>query len=379
MYKNRITTENNKITLNLMFESNVDLNQVFLTVEQNKVACLNLCGIKIKNEEIEALSKFLKENDTLASLDLSKNNIGSEETIAIAEALKTNNTLTNLNLDDNNIGSKGAVVLFNSLKKNKTLLELTLNSNTIGNEGAEAVSELLKENTAINSFRIGGNEYDNKTAIAIKNALKYNYCITDIFVSCDGDVWKEIDSIIKRNKIYLTDICKVLIRNDIFILNHDLSEILDFDNEKYDDDYDLRIAIKQSHSLSSSLLKALLTGNIEDIQVKYTGLSIPYSFYNNENADKVIKKLDSFVNDKLFKLAGICDNFELLENTKNSAFIPKEIIEHIKSYMVREYDFCVKKTPQNNDVTDITTNPTEDNVVEEAGLIGLTIQEVEGQ
>ena len=117
----------------------------------SKQEVVDLCGKKLKHDDIKVISKLLKKSKVIKTLKMSNNQLTLEDT-EFTNALATNDTLQSLWLRNNNIGSIGANNLANSLKSNRTLKSILLTGNSIVHHGVASLVEALLENDTLESL-----------------------------------------------------------------------------------------------------------------------------------------------------------------------------------------------------------------------------------
>ena len=121
----------------------------------SKQEVVDLCGKKLKYDDIKVISKLLKKSKVL-TLKISDNQLTLEDT-EFTNALGTNDTLQSLWLRNNNIGSIGANNLAKSLKSNRTLKSILLTGNRIGHDGIASLAKALLENDTLESLSLNEN------------------------------------------------------------------------------------------------------------------------------------------------------------------------------------------------------------------------------
>lgn len=122
----------------------------------SKQEVVDLCGKKLKHDDIKVISKVLKKSKLIETLKMSNNQLTLEDT-EFTNALGTNDTVQNLWLRNNNIGSTGANNLAKSLKSNSTLKSILLTGNRIGHDGIASLVEALLENDTLESLSLNDN------------------------------------------------------------------------------------------------------------------------------------------------------------------------------------------------------------------------------
>ena len=121
-----------------------------------KQEVVDLCGKKLKYDDIKIIIKLLKKSKVTMTLKMSNNQLTLEDT-EFTNAIATNKTVQNLWLRNNNIGSIGANNLAKSLKSNRTLKSILLTGNRIGHDGIASLAKALLENDTLESISLNEN------------------------------------------------------------------------------------------------------------------------------------------------------------------------------------------------------------------------------
>lgn len=176
------TSEKNKI-------SEQDLIFIIGALLKNeKITNITICDYHIDIRVAQALSAFLKVNDTLTSLTLNNNKMNGDGVIDIVEGLKQNNTLKILDIGTNNIGDNGIVALSEALNgTNITQLIIDnckLDSNEKGqNYGIETLSKILKTNTKLEMLSISNNNIGCYNILNLLSSLENHLKLYSLDIS----------------------------------------------------------------------------------------------------------------------------------------------------------------------------------------------------
>lgn len=155
--------------------------------------------------------------------------------------------------------------------------------------------------------------------------------------------YQKIKLIVERNKNNLNTAVNAILDNKDLILSNNFYKVLNNKNIVFDT---LNAAIKNSLFFPQIVINKLLTGEIKDKKID--------RYISNEDADQILAKLDQFINENLFYLAGVCNNFTIC-NDVNPKYIPNEILANIASWMTREDKYSLlENLICNNDVPDKT-------------------------
>lgn len=148
----------------------------------SKQEVVDLCGKKLKHDDIKVISKLLKKSKAIQTLKMSNNQLTLEDT-EFTNALGTNNTLQNLWLRNNNIGSTGANNLAKSLKSNiSTLKSILLTGNRIGHDGIASLAKALLENDALESISLNDNPIGIRGIESMATLLSSETCSLKIIL-----------------------------------------------------------------------------------------------------------------------------------------------------------------------------------------------------
>jgi len=134
----------------------------FISLGNNKLSTLILCGNNFGDKGFIYLSDALKNNKTITSIDISncnhqESNFDGTGILAIAEFIKHNNSLITLDLSCNDINDEGASALADAIKINKRLAYLNLDNNSIEDIGAIKLGHAISQNTSLVQTRLAQN------------------------------------------------------------------------------------------------------------------------------------------------------------------------------------------------------------------------------
>jgi hypothetical protein len=146
---------------------------------------LKICGCKISKQNIESLSKVLKNNKLLDVLTI--NNVYEFDHLimkSINQSLSFNKLIKILDLGNNNLGPKGAQYAARMIKGYQFLDEISLMSNMIGDEGALAISQVLINSAEnITKLNVADNNLSDIGLAYINNLIGVNASLEDLDLS----------------------------------------------------------------------------------------------------------------------------------------------------------------------------------------------------
>jgi Ran GTPase-activating protein (RanGAP) involved in mRNA processing and transport len=146
---------------------------------------LEICGCKISKQNIESLSKVLKNNKLIAVLTI--NNIYEFDHIlmkSINQSLSFNKLIKILDLGINNLGPKGAQYVARMIRGYRFLEEISLMSNMIGDEGALAISQVLINSAEnITKLNVADNKLSDVGLAYINSFIGINTSLEDLDLS----------------------------------------------------------------------------------------------------------------------------------------------------------------------------------------------------
>ncbi len=128
----------------------ISFEEIKKSVQNNH---LHIDGIRLKDDDINIICKFLEQHKSITSLFINSKYIGDEGAKALAEMT----SLRSLDVSVNKIGDEGA----EALAKMTSLTSLDVSDNKIGYIGTNA----LKANTSIKSINMRNCGLDGKEAI----------------------------------------------------------------------------------------------------------------------------------------------------------------------------------------------------------------------
>jgi 23S rRNA pseudoU1915 N3-methylase RlmH len=175
------------------FDTNELIALTKIIKENNSIQTLSISDNRVNLPGWTALIDALKANTTSLKNFTSKfTRIPTLAVIQIAEELKINNTLQKLDLSYNMIEQDGMLSLINALKVNTSLISLNLTGNqifkeeicyAIGDKGAIALADALKVNTSLQTLEIYQNDIKDDGIIAIADALTENSTLHTLDIS----------------------------------------------------------------------------------------------------------------------------------------------------------------------------------------------------
>lgn len=140
---------------------------------------INLQGQKLRDIDLDVLTKVIEKSDELVALFLGNNCI----TLAnghFTQALERNHNLRVLNMHTNLIDDEGARCLAAALKVHKSLEQLHVGGNNIGDEGARCLAESFRINQGLRKVWLHpSNRVGDEGARALADALECNHSITE--------------------------------------------------------------------------------------------------------------------------------------------------------------------------------------------------------
>ena len=176
---NSISTTYNDLTIEILYvqsHSNMNQNEVWnmdeITKSGFKTEFLSCCWeeyfngpslevilkqLKLKDFDIEIVSKFFNMNKTLHTVNLSVNFITDEGVKYLAEAIKRNTTLQYLDISKNLISKEGVKSILEACAKNRTLHELVCTHNNLSKPELVDISEYVRKEQAVKIFHASWN------------------------------------------------------------------------------------------------------------------------------------------------------------------------------------------------------------------------------
>ena len=157
----------------------------------------------ISNEGINALSKCLKNNNTLKELliswkdceftfdgtrdfyNMSHRRLGIIGTILLSALLFHNDRIKKLDISCNNIFDDGAVAISEYLRVNKTCKELNMSNNDITIYGMISIAEGIKINTTLSLLNVSQNNMSRSmdAMVTLSDHLKHNNALQVLGIS----------------------------------------------------------------------------------------------------------------------------------------------------------------------------------------------------
>jgi Ran GTPase-activating protein (RanGAP) involved in mRNA processing and transport len=158
----------------------------------NTMTELNFWDNDLNSGIAPSIACLLEINESLTELDLPNAHLTDLSCQIIAPALMKNRTITSLNLFMNNIGSEGSKALAEGLKFNKVLIRINLKNCQISDEGCIYLGEAIKTNQCLLHLDISGQDIKTNGFKALVGGLQENGSLTDLTVSKDKSVPKEL-------------------------------------------------------------------------------------------------------------------------------------------------------------------------------------------
>jgi hypothetical protein len=164
---------------------------------------LNLCGTKLGDHGMTALSVGLGTNISLETLRLSDNEIGDEGLAAFADNWHADSQIKALYLCENLIEPRGAQLLFRAIANHVKVQELSLRSNKrIGYAGLKLIGDELA-NTRLQNLDISyiadtySDEVDSpnyhKAGRALVEGIRQNFHLRDFEIDGPGSFYVQFD------------------------------------------------------------------------------------------------------------------------------------------------------------------------------------------
>ncbi|XP_020364559.1 leucine-rich repeat-containing protein 34 isoform X1 [Oncorhynchus kisutch] len=138
---------------------------------------------QVTNKDALALSRTLRDNDSVTGLDLRYNCITDEGAGHLADLLKENVCLRFLDLTCNDIQTDGAEYIAKSLTSNDALLSLRLTGNKIGNGGAMHFASMLQVNSTLQELDVADSDLGTQSVIAFAIVLNNNKSLRSVNIS----------------------------------------------------------------------------------------------------------------------------------------------------------------------------------------------------
>ncbi|XP_059183190.1 leucine-rich repeat-containing protein 34 isoform X2 [Centropristis striata] len=139
---------------------------------------------RLDDRDALALSKCLRNNQSVTGLDVRYNNITGEGVRHLVDLLQQDSSaLKSLNLMFNDIQTDGAEALAKSLQCNSTLLRLTLSGNKIQNRGAMHLASMLQLNCTLQELELAHCDLATQSVIAFAIVLKSNRTLLRVDLS----------------------------------------------------------------------------------------------------------------------------------------------------------------------------------------------------
>ncbi|XP_023856309.1 leucine-rich repeat-containing protein 34 isoform X2 [Salvelinus sp. IW2-2015] len=223
---------------------------------------------QVTNKDALALSRTLRDNDSVTGLDLRYNCITDEGAGHLADLLKSNDALLSLRLTGNKIGNGGAMHFASMLQVNSTLQELDVADSDLGTQSVIAFAIVLNNNKSLRSVNISRPllfSHQEETAVHLSGMLVVNQCLRELHLGkmgmTDCGVERLTDALRTNYTLKYLDLrCNRVTRDGARCLakvlkNNGTLEILDLAFNRIEDDGALYLS--QAIALPTCNLKAL--------------------------------------------------------------------------------------------------------------------------
>ncbi|XP_038828610.1 leucine-rich repeat-containing protein 34 [Salvelinus namaycush] len=223
---------------------------------------------QVTNKDALALSRTLRDNDSVTGLDLRYNCITDEGAGHLADLLKSNDALLSLRLTGNKIGNGGAMHFASMLQVNSTLQELDVADSDLGTQSVIAFAIVLNNNKSLRSVNISRPllfSHQEETAVHLSGMLVVNQCLRELHLGkmgmTDCGVERLTDALRTNYTLKYLDLrCNHVTRDGARCLakvlkNNGTLEILDLAFNRIEDDGALYLS--QAIALPTCNLKAL--------------------------------------------------------------------------------------------------------------------------
>ena len=166
---------------NTLHQLRISWNGIDLDLNSN-VTSINMCKKRFGNTGAFLVSKFFYKTNIL-KLDISYNNISDDGAVAISKCLKNNNTLQELNMLHNEVCYNGIINIGKALEMNRKLQVFNISANNISDDGAIAISEYLKYSNSLKELNMSHNKVSDNGIINIGKALQMNATLQTLDIS----------------------------------------------------------------------------------------------------------------------------------------------------------------------------------------------------
>nr|XP_046146778.1 leucine-rich repeat-containing protein 34 isoform X2 [Oncorhynchus gorbuscha] len=239
---------------------------------------------QVTNKDALALSRTLRDNDSVTGLDLRYNCITDEGAGHLADLLKSNDALLSLRLTGNKIGNGGAMHFASMLQVNSTLQELDVADSDLGTQSVIAFAIVLNNNKSLRSVNISRPllfSHQEETAVHLSGMLVVNQCLRELHLGkmgmTDYGVERLTDALRTNYTLKYLDLrCNRVTREGARCLakvlkNNGTLEILDLASNRIEDDG--AFYLSQAIALPTCNLKALSIPNNNIATVGLVSLS----------------------------------------------------------------------------------------------------------
>lgn len=140
----------------------------------NKSVTLLLCDTRLSDDDVQHLSKNIKQSTSIRTLSLFDTHLTVNGAKLLSEALSSQDYLTMLDLGHNDIGSQGVEAFCNALIRNSSLRTLGLANTNMGNSGATAMAHVMRINCTLTEVYLNSNHISDEGAKELAGALVFN-------------------------------------------------------------------------------------------------------------------------------------------------------------------------------------------------------------
>jgi len=151
--------------------------------EHGHVQRLVLVNCQLEDSDLEAMQKYLMNNNRLLKLKLSSNRIGKDGGDILGKVLRRNRCIEKLDLSWNQIRTSGSRILMQGLMENTALLYFDISFNGLGDEGAARVGVMLEKNKTLITLNLRDNRITNEGAKCIAYGLAENKTLNSLILS----------------------------------------------------------------------------------------------------------------------------------------------------------------------------------------------------
>ena len=154
---------------NVIHEHTIVINSV-VSIEDSELTTINVCNIKLNDDDIISLEKWVK----LIKLNISNNNITDNGVIAICKCLKCDETLKELDLSHNQISINGMNNMLEYIENQVETLSLQYVNLSKNQASPWGVYCAIIKRSCVNSLTLCGDEEMNENMKEIAKSLQIN-------------------------------------------------------------------------------------------------------------------------------------------------------------------------------------------------------------